>query len=370
MTAPFTAISSAATRLRRLLPGAGLSYTHRVVFFQQMEMLLSSGVLIADALGHLAVRFPDRRVRRIVGAVQAEVAESRCSLSQAFAAFPRSFSPTIVAVIEAGEQSGSAQLAQRFGELAERTAYEEAHRRQVRRACAYPAFTALLAGGLCCLLLGVVFPRLADLLSSLGSELPPLTRGVIVVATHVRRGWPMAAAAMIATPILILASRQIPALGRRIDQWFLSVPIAGPIYRDATVALICKIYRSLYLANQPAPASVDLCSRLVGNRAFREGLAAARRRIVQEGVPLSAAFSRSGLFPPLACLAIEVGEQSGQMAPALDRVSAYFSARARERLEAAIAILNPALTLAVVGGMGVILVSFFQAAYQVVYATR
>ena len=370
MTAPFTAISSAAARLRRLLPGAELSYTHRVLFFQQMEMLLSSGVLVADALGHLAVRFPDRRVRRVVAAVQTEVSESRCSLSQAFAEFPRSFSPTVVAVIEAGERSGSAQLAQRFGELAERTEYEETHRRQVRRACAYPAFTALLAGGLCCLLLGVVFPRLADLLSSLGSELPPLTRGVILVATHARREWPMVAAAMISAPILMQASRQIPSVGLRIDHWLLRVPIAGPIYRDATVALICKTYRSLYLANQPAPASIDLCSRLVGNRAFREGLAAARRRIIQEGVTLSAAFSRSGLFPPLACLAIEVGEQSGRMAPALDRVSAYFSARARERLEAAIAILNPALTLAVVGGMGVILVSFFQAAYQVVYATR
>ena len=161
-----------------------------------------------------------------------------------------------------------------------------------------------------------------------------------------------------------------PRRGRRLDHWFLRLPIAGPIYRDATVALICKIYRSLHLANQPAPASIDLCSRLVGNRAFREGLAAARLRIIQDGVTLSAAFSRSGLFPPLACLAIEVGEQSGRMAPALERVSAYFSARARERLEAAIAILNPALTLAVVGGMGVILVSFFQAAYQVVYATH
>jgi len=369
MATPF-AVSSAAGRLRRLLPKAELSYTHRVLFFQQMEMLLSSGVLIADALAHLAVRFPDMRVRRVLGAVHAEVAESRCSLSQAFAAFPRSFSPTVIAVIEAGEQSGSAQLAQRFAELAERTAYEEAHRRQVRRACAYPALAAFMTAGLCCLLLGVVFPRLTDLLSSLGSDLPPLTRGVIYVATNARRGWPVILTAIIAAPVLFLAGRKIPGVGRRLDHWLLRLPIAGPIYRDATVALICKIYRSLYLANQPAPASIELCSRLVGNSAFREGLAVARRRITQDGVTLSAAFSHSGLFPPLACLAIEVGERSGRIAPALDRVSAHFGAQSRERLEAAIAILNPALTLAVVGGMGVILVSFFQAAYQVVYATR
>jgi len=363
-------ISSAAFNLRRILPFAEISSTHRVLFFQQMEMLLSSGVLIADALAHLAARFPDKEVRRVVGAMHAQVAQSRSSLSQAFAEFPRSFSPAVIAVIEAGEQSGSAQLAQRFAELAERTAYEEAHRRQIRRACAYPALMTLLATGLLGMLLEVVFPRLTDLLSSLGSQLPPFTRWVISIATHARKEWPFIATALIAVPILILAARRIPSAGRRLDRWFLRLPIAGPIYRDATVALICKVYRSLHLANQPAPASIDLCSRLVGNRAFREGLAEARRRITQDGVPLSAAFSHSGLFPPLACLAIEVGEQSGRVAPALDSVSAHYSARARDGLEAAIAVLSPALTLAVVGGTGAILISFFQAAYQIVYATH
>jgi len=363
-------LPSQFSSIRRLLPGAEISTTHRVLFFQQMEMLLSSGVLIADALAHLAARFPDRAVRRVVGAMQAEVAQSRRSLSQAFAGFPRSFSPAVIAVIEAGEQSGSAQLAQRFAELAERTAYEDAHRRQIRRACAYPALMSLLATGLLCMLLEVVFPRLTDLLSSLGGKLPPFTRAVISVATHVRRGWPAIAAALIGAPVLLAAVRRIPSASRRLDHWFLRLPIAGPIYRDATVALICKIYRSLHLANQPAPASIDLCSRLVGNRAFREGLAAARLRITRDGATLSAALSQSGLFPPLACLAIEVGEASGRIAPALERVSAYFSARARERLEAVIAFLNPALTLAIVGCTGAILVSFFQATYQIVYATR
>ena len=95
-----------------------------------------------------------------------------------------------------------------------------------------------------------------------------------------------------------------------------------------------------------------------------------RGQVTHEGATLSAAFLRSGLFPPLACLAIEVGEQSGRIAPALERVSGYYSARARERLDTAIAVIDPVLTLAVVGGTAVILVSFFQAAYQIIYATH
>ena len=347
-----------------------LTSEHRILFFQQMEMLLSSGVLVADALSSLKDRFPDDRTRRVLREVHAQVAESRTGLSQALARFPRSFPPGVVAVIEAGEHGGSALLAARFGDLAERLAYEEAHRRQVRRACAYPAFVICMAAGLLLLLLAVVFPRLAELLSSLGDQLPPLTRGIIAVAAFVRTAWLPITLVPAVSPFVVLGLRRIPSVGRRLDRWFLRLPLIGAIYQDATVALFCKIYRSLYLANQPAPATIDLCIKVVANEAFRDGLRSARHQITHHGVTLSVALSRSGLFPPLACLAIEVGEQSCRIASALERVSVYFSARARERTDAAIAVINPALTLAVVGGAAVILISFFQAAYQVVYAVH
>ena len=54
----------------------------------------------------------------------------------------------------------------------------------------------------------------------------------------------------------------------------------------------------------------------------------------------------------------------------MDRVSCYFSERAKERIAGAIAVINPAMTLVVVGGLGVVMTAFFQAIYQVVYATH
>ncbi len=351
-------------------PSPRISPANQVLFFEQMEMLLSSGVLIADALASLKDRFPDPRARRVLREVHAQVIASRAGLSQALARFPRSFPPGIIAMVEAGEEGGSALLAKRFADLAERTAFEASHRRQIRRACAYPAFVLSLAAGLYALLLGVVFPRLAELLGSIGGQLPPVTRAVIAAAALFRQwGWPLAALTGIGA-LFIAVLRRHPVAGLKIDRAFLRLPVIGTIYQDSAVALICKIYRSLYIANQPVTVNLDLCMKLVGNRAFRHGLQTARRRIVEGGAMLSEALAESRLFPPLACLAIEVGERSGQIAPALQRVSLYFDRRARQRTETAIAVLNPLLTLFVVGGAGTILISFFQGAYQIVYATR
>jgi type II secretory pathway component PulF len=335
-----------------------------------MQLLLSSGVLISDALNSLKDRFPDPRTRQVLRRVHADVVESRCALSGALSRFPESFPPEAVAVIEAGEEGGSALLAERFGDLADRVSFEEAHRRRIRRACAYPALAVCLSGGLCVLLFGVVFPRLNELLFSIGGRLPPLTRDLIAATTAIRR-WGLPLAALPAAVLAAAAAlRRHAAAGLRIDALLLGVPVFGSAYRESAVALVCKIYRSLYLANRPAPAILDTCARLVGNRAFRDGLRKARRRITADGSTLSAALAETGLFPPLACLAIEVGENTGRIAHALERVSAHYSSAARQRLETAIALINPSLVLLVVGGTGVLLLSFFQATYEIVYVAH
>jgi len=175
---------------------------------------------------------------------------------------------------------------------------------------------------------------------------------------------------LVAIPLLTAGLRKFSSPGLLLDRLFLRLPLVGAIYRDLTVALICKIFCSLYKTNKSAPEIIGLCSRLVGNRAFRHGLQEMRDQMTTGGATVTNAFAHSGLFPPLACMAIDVGEQSGRIPEAMERVAAYFNARARERIGASIAVINPLMTIAVVGCAGVIMISFFQAVYQIVYVAH
>lgn len=349
---------------------ARIARKHLVQLSLQMQMLLSSGVLIADALKRLKESYPDRASRRVLHEVHAQVVESRTTLSRALAGFPRSFPPSVVVAVRAGEEGGALLLAERFGDLAERLAYEDAARGQFHRACAYPAFVVLLAVGFYLFLLGVAFPRLSELLVSLGGSLPPLTHAFIAASAAIRHHWLIVAAAPPAVVTAIAGLRRMPAPALWLDRQFLRLPVIGRIYQDLAVSLVCKIFRSLYCANQPAPRIMDLCLPLVKNRAFQRGLMDIKYFMTAEGSTLAGAFAKSRVFPAMACMAIDVGERSGQIARAMDRVADYFRARARERLEGFIAVINPALTLLVVGGAGVMLIGFFQAIYQVVYVAH
>jgi len=350
--------------LRRIRLPAG----QRILLFRQMQLLLSAGVLIADALRGLRDRFPDPAVRRVLAVVHAEVVQSRRRFSAALSQFPRSFPPADIAIIAAGESGGSSQLADRLGDLADRMSYEQLHRQQIRRACAYPCVVVLLAAGLAVFLLLVVVPRLEELLRSLGGKLPPLAAGLLAGSHFVRAALPAIAAAAGIAGLAAVLGRFSPALRARGDRWFLRLPVAGSLYREFTAALFCKIYRALYLSHQPAPAILEACTELYRNTEVRRQLQTARRQVVQQGARLSAALGGTGLFPPIAILSIEVGEQSGELAESLERVSAYLQARARERVELMIGWINPLLTTAMVAGVGTLLIAFFQALYQVIYA--
>jgi len=343
--------------------------TQRVLLFRQLQMLLSAGILLSDALRSLRDRFPDARTRRVVAIVYAEVVLSRRRFSSALSQFSRSFPVADIAIIAAGESGGSAELAERLGDLAERINYEMAHRHQIRRACAYPVAVMLLASGLLTFLVTVVVPRLEELLRSLGGHLPPLASALLTSSRLAGATVPWALPLLAGAGLSVVIATRWPKLRAHRDRLFLRLPIAGSLYRDFAAALFCKIYRSLYLSNQPAPAILDSCAGLYRNEQIRGQLRIARARVMQQGVRLSAALEATQLFPPIAILSLEVGEQSGQLAESLDRVGEYLNARARERLDGLIACINPVLTAAVVTGVGTIMIAFFQALYQVVYAS-
>jgi type II secretory pathway component PulF len=352
------------TSSRRIrLPAA-----QRILLFRQLQMLLAAGILLSDALRSLRDRFPDRATRRLLAVVHAEVMQSRRRFSAALSQFPRSFPPADIAILAAGESGGSGQLADRLGDLADRVGYEQLHRQQIRRACAYPCIVVLLAAGLAIFLLVAVVPRLEELLRSLGGKLPPLAAGLLAGSHAARTALPGLLALALGVGAALVLLRYCRYVRVRGDRWFLRLPIAGPLYREFAAALFCKIYRSLYLSHQPAPAILEACTDLYRNTEVRRQLQDARRQVIQQGARLSAALAGTGLFPPIAILSIEVGEQSGELAASLERVSVYLQARARERLETMIGWINPVLTTVMVSGVGTLMIAFFQALYQVVYA--
>jgi type II secretory pathway component PulF len=342
----------------------------KVYLFRQLELLISSGVLVHDALDRLRDRFPDAKGRAVISEIHDQVANSRKPLSLAFALFPRSFPERVTSLIKAGEEAGSKTLAERFGDLAEYLSEQGERRWQMAKSLAYPVFLVALTACVDVFFTVVVFPRLESLLGSVGADLPPFSKRVIALSHGVQAEWPMAAAAVVVLVCAVSALRLSQRVAFLLDRGVLAIPLFGAIYKENAAALFCSVYRSLYRAGRPAPEILNSCASVVANRAFAQAIREIRHKVSVGAVPLSKAIDASGLFSPMAGVCIEVGEASGRLDASLQAVGKSAADRAHRLSESLLAALNPAVLLAAIAFPAAMLFGFFQAYFKLAQAIR
>src|ERR1700757_4291459 len=157
-------------------PRARVKSNDFLLFNQQLAALLRAGIPILQAITMLRRRATSVKLRAVLEQVE-EAIRGGAALSQAFSAqgavFPRIYTASILA----GERSGALdEVLSRYVTYMRRNV---ALRRKIRGALAYPLFLLFASGCMVTFLTVYVVPRMAELFSGFGSELPTVTQIVV-----------------------------------------------------------------------------------------------------------------------------------------------------------------------------------------------
>src|SRR5580765_2310122 len=204
-----------------------------LLFNQQLAALLRAGIPILQAITMLRRRATAPRLRAVLENVE-EAIRGGAALSQAFAAEGAMFPRIYTASILAGERSGALdEVLSRYVSYMRRSV---GLRRKIRGALAYPTFLLFACLGMVIFLTTYVVPRMSDLFSTFGNNLPTIT--VIVLGIS---GW-MVRNALWVVPLLIVSSVAAvlwarTAAGRlMIDKAILKLPLAGNLVVQMTTS--------------------------------------------------------------------------------------------------------------------------------------
>src|SRR5258705_11410889 len=180
VTPPTACAVTALTRLGQPGSHPRVKPNDFLLFNQQLAALIRAGIPILQAISMLRKRAASARLRAVLGDVEEQI-RGGAALSEAFAAqgpiFPRIYTASILA----GERSGALDdVLSRYVTYMRRNV---GLRRKIRGALAYPAFL-LFASLLMVLFLTIyVVPRMNDLFSGFGNELP-LPTMIVVGVSH------------------------------------------------------------------------------------------------------------------------------------------------------------------------------------------
>ncbi|MBK9991129.1 MAG: type II secretion system F family protein [Verrucomicrobia bacterium] len=327
--------------------------------YQHLELHFSSGILAVEALGALKDASASKHTRTVLHEIHQSVYHAKLGLSAAFAQFPRSFPPSTVAMIQAGEGGGSTALAKIFADIRDQIEFSERNRNAFRRGISYPALVITMSLALVIFMMTFFVPKVSRFLRELDAKMPTLTLYVVQTGDFFSRHWLLIIGSAIAIPLLVRLSRFTEAGTQLTDRLFLRLPFFNSIYRDLATATVTKYYASLKRAGKQPGETLELCERLFQNRAMAADIGEIRHNVVTRSLPLSKAFSLSSFFPKEAVVLIASGEKTANLEFCMERLSSFHSARARDRIERAIFWLNPIIIIGLGAVVGTIIVAMF-----------
>lgn len=335
---------AAGTRRDRLSQ-KGLSLVTR-----QLSTLVAVAPL-EEALRTLAAQAEKPSVRRILDGVHAGVLEGR-RLSDAMAAQGPAFPPLYRAMVAAGEGSGS--LPTILERLADHLEREAQIRGKILTALVYPIVLAVVAVAVIAALIVFVVPKVVEQFDSMGQTLPLLTRLIIGLSDLMRGyGW-IGLILLIAGGFGLAAALRRPATRLRMDAALLKTPVIGRLARDLHAARLARTLSTMLASGLPLMEGLLLTAPTVTNRVQRRATEAMAEAI-REGGGLSAAMTRTGVFPPLLIYMASSGESSGRLEPMLEKAADYLEREFTTFTAVALSLLEPAI-IVVMGGLVALIV--------------
>lgn len=318
-------------------------------FTRSLATLLRAGVNILDAVKTLIADTPNRAMLEFARDLE-KTLERGASFHSALARWPGIFPERVGQMIRAGEISGELDSAlervafhyERFEELID----------DFKMALIYPVSILLALGALVALLLTFAMPRFKTILDELDAPTPFLMAAALSVGDFLATFWVviLLGALGLATLIYFLA-RFHPPFIFFIESIVWRAPIVGRLFALFALARFSHTCSTLIESGIPILESIALCRSVTGSALFERALIDCEEAI-RAGSPIADSLERSALLSPFAMRMIRVGERSGDLGRALERLARNCDDEIPRAIKKIFGALEPIGLLALVGIVG------------------
>lgn len=312
-----------------------------IEFTEQLVMLFDSGVPLATGLADLAEAMTLPTLRQIVRHVHEMVCQG-APLSAALEVYPKVFSPTYIAVVISGQETG--EVGKCLDRLARTMEWQLETKASIKGALIYPAFLLFATTGLIVLLVTYLIPRLADVFLKAGVQLPAVTRVALALSDFVRLRWPWLVGAIVAILAGVVLLKATVRGRMRLDRFLLKAPFFGRLLTMGAGGNFANLMGMLIGAGVSIVRALEITCEAMPNRAVKAAIKGVHANVLA-GEPISRSLGDTRIFPPLVLRMVAIGEQSGQMTQALQKAATFYDREVPRQVKKFMAIVQPTLTI-------------------------
>jgi type IV pilus assembly protein PilC len=337
-----------------------------VLFSRQLSTFLRVGVPITDAIKLLQTSSGSGAFRAALEDIQEDL-EAGEAFSTAISHHPSVFNELYVDMVRAAEYSGT--LDRVLAQVAAYLQRQDTALKKLRSAMVYPAIILLLAVSVCTVLTVFVLPNFVSMFHEFNAQLPLPTRILLSVGVFAQTWRLYIVIGLFVAIVAVLIFMNSP-LGRVFwDHTIIRLPVLGSIVSFSIIERFTRTLSTMLRAGIPISQTFDVAISSAGNIRFKRGLASVKQRMVT-GDGFSVPLEATGLFAPMMIRMIRVGEETGTLDSSLEQIADFLSEEMDYKVRNMIALMEPALVIAVGGAVGFVAISVILPMYGLLKAVH
>ena len=335
-----------------------------IAFTEELGDLLDAGLQLEGALKMMEQRSEASSLKAVAESLRTQVREG-VSLSRALKTASTSFSDLYCNLVSAGEVSGAlGSILQRQVVYLKKLSDLKA---RVIQALIYPMFVTGAGILLMVLFVVVLVPQLETLFKS---QTPPLITRLLLATSRflVSWGWLLLVTILFGA-VVFWQAIQRPAGKLWWDQARVKIPVAGPVLEAAFYAQFSQTLANLLGNGVTLLQAMQLVSRATPNSYYRVRLEKASEQI-SEGYSLNRALRQVGGFSDMFLDLVAVGEQTGELAKALDKAGARYEKEMDRRIQKITALIQPVIIVIIALVVGAVVYSIITSIFDAMSGMR
>lgn len=338
--------------------------THeKITFAQNLGSMITAGLSMTRALSVMERQTKNKELCRVLRSLQDKINEGK-TLSDAMKDFKEVFPSLFIAMVSAGEKSGT--LAQSLHVVGVQMEKTYALQKRIKGAMMYPGIILSVMVIIAVLMLTYIVPTLMKTFTELNLDLPASTRLVLFTSNLLRDHGLIVLIVVVLVAVLFRLWTKQTSGKKIIDYAVLKIPVIGMIVKEVNSARTARTLSSLLSSGVDMVESFHITQDILQNVHYKALLARASETI-EKGEPISKVFTENEkLYPIFLGEMISVGEETGKIGEMLMGVATFYEEDVDQKTKDMSTIIEPVLMVIIGAAVGFFALSMISPMYSLV----
>ena len=311
-----------------------------VMATRNMSSMLRAGLPLSRALSVIERQSKNPRLKGVMRDVREEISKGN-PFHEGLKKYPETFSKLYVAMVRAGEESGS--LAPALETISLQLERSSNLRKKIRGAMIYPIIVITVMVILGVIMMIYVMPTITSTFLKMGVDLPLTTRILIAASQFMGAHGELVLFALIGVLVGLIAFGRTRVGKRIFHLGLIYLPVIGNLVKQTNSAYTGRTLSSLLSSGVDVIGAIDITREVVQNVHYKDILEEAKEK-VERGSPLSETFiAHENRYPILVGEMISVGEETGNISAMLTEVATFYETEVEQKTKDLSTIIEPIL---------------------------